>query len=62
LTAFNSGLVPALETKVDVLRDHVLICLVQSSYLHRASAVSKTIFIVPTDVHYYKITEMLKQF
>ena len=23
---------------------------------------SKTLFVVPTDAHYYKITEMLKQF
>jgi len=29
LTAFSIGLVPALETKVDVLLDHVLICVVQ---------------------------------
>jgi hypothetical protein len=34
----------------------------QSSCLHRASIVSKTLFIVPTDAHYYKIIEMLKQF
>ena len=33
-----------------------------SSCLHRASIVSKTFFIVPTDAHYYKIIEMLKQF
>jgi len=33
-----------------------------SSYLHHASIISKTLFIVPTDAHYYKITEMLKQF
>jgi hypothetical protein len=26
------------------------------------SIVSKTLFIVPTDAHYYKIIEMLKQF
>jgi len=31
-----------------------------SSYLHRASVVSKTLFIVPNDAHYYKIIEMLK--
>jgi hypothetical protein len=30
--------------------------------LHRASIVSKTLFIVPNDAHYYKIIEMLKQF
>jgi hypothetical protein len=30
--------------------------------LHRASIVAKILFIVPTDAHYYKITEMLKQF
>jgi hypothetical protein len=30
--------------------------------LHLASIVSKTLFIVPTDTHYYKIIEMLKQF
>jgi len=30
--------------------------------LHRASIVSKKLFIVPTDAHYYKIIEMLKQF
>ena len=34
----------------------------QSSCLHRTSIVSKTLFIVPTDAHYYKIIEMLKQF
>jgi hypothetical protein len=34
----------------------------RSSYLHSASVVSKTLFIVPTDAHYYKIIEMLKQF
>jgi hypothetical protein len=34
----------------------------QSSCLHRASIVSKTLFIVPTDAQYYKVTEMLKQF
>jgi hypothetical protein len=34
----------------------------QSSCLHRASIVSKTLFIVPTDAHYYKIIELLKQF
>ena len=28
----------------------------------RASIVSKTFFIFPTDAHYYKIIEMLKQF
>ena len=33
-----------------------------SSCLHRASIVSKTLFIVPTDARYYKIIEMLKQF
>jgi len=27
-----------------------------------SSVVSKTLFIVPTDAHYYKIIEMLKQF
>ena len=32
-----------------------------SSFLHRASIVSKTLFIVPTDAHYYKIIEMLEQ-
>jgi hypothetical protein len=32
-----------------------------SSYLHRASIVSKILFIVQTDAHYYKIIEMLKQ-
>ena len=30
-------------------------------YLHRASTVSKTLFTVPTDAHYHKIIEMLKQ-
>ena len=34
----------------------------QSSYLHRASIVSKTLFIVPTDARYYKIIEMLRQY
>ena len=33
-----------------------------SSCLHRASIISKTLFIVPTDAHYYKIIEMSKQF
>ena len=33
-----------------------------SSCLHRASSVSKTLFIVQTDAHYYKIIEMLEQF
>ena len=37
-------------------------CILHSSCLHRASIVSKTLFIVPTDAHYYKIIEMLKQF
>jgi len=36
--------------------------LIHSSCLHRASIVSKTLFIVPTDAHYYKLIEMLKQF
>jgi hypothetical protein len=35
---------------------------VESSYFHRASIVSKTLFIVPTDAHCYKIIEMLKQY
>ena len=30
--------------------------------LQRASVVSKTLFIVPTDAHYYKNYGMLKQF
>jgi hypothetical protein len=35
----------------------------ESSCLHRAaSIVSKTLFIIPTDAHYYKSVEMLKQF
>jgi hypothetical protein len=34
----------------------------RTSCLHRAPLVSKTLFIVPTDAHYYKIIEMLKQF
>jgi hypothetical protein len=29
--------------------------------MHRASIVTKILFIVPTDAHYYKITEMIKQ-
>ena len=33
-----------------------------SSCLQRVSIVSNTLFIVPTDTHYYKIVEMLKQF
>jgi hypothetical protein len=32
------------------------------SRLHRASIVSKTLFIIPTDAHYYKSVEKLKQF
>jgi hypothetical protein len=35
---------------------------VKSSCLHRASIVSKTLLIIPTDVYYYKSVEMLKQF
>jgi hypothetical protein len=31
------------------------------SYLHRASTVSKYLFIIPTDAHNYKITGILKQ-
>jgi len=34
----------------------------KSSCLYRASIVSKIIFIVPTDAHYYKITEVLKKY
>jgi hypothetical protein len=33
-----------------------------SSCLHRASIVWKTLFIVPTDTHYYKNHRILKQF
>ena len=40
----------------------VTLPLVRSSYLHRTSIVSETLFIVPTDAHYYKIIEMLKQY
>jgi hypothetical protein len=40
----------------------ILPCTLQSSCFHRASTVSKTLFIVPTDAHYYKIIETLKQF
>ena len=32
----------------------------KSSYLHRASTVSKHFFITPTDAHNYKITRVLK--
>jgi hypothetical protein len=35
---------------------------VVSSCLHRASTVSQTLFITPTDAHYYKSAEMLEQF
>ena len=43
--------------------NHIYIVLTHiSSCLHRASRVSKTLFIVPTDAHYYKIIELLKQF
>ena len=31
-----------------------------SSCLHRASIVSKHLFIIPADAHYYNITGMLK--
>jgi len=31
-----------------------------SSCLHQASVVSKTLFIIPTDAHNYKIVGMLK--
>jgi hypothetical protein len=34
--------------------------ILQSSCLHPASVVSKTLFIIPTDAHYYKSVEMLK--
>jgi hypothetical protein len=34
---------------------------IESSCLHRASIVSKTLFIIPTDAHNYKIIGMLKQ-
>ena len=34
---------------------------VDTSYLHRASKYQKSLFIVPTDAHYYKTIEMLKQ-
>ena len=34
----------------------------ESLCLDRASVVSKTLFTVPTDAHYYKIIEILKQF
>jgi hypothetical protein len=34
----------------------------RSSCLHRASIVSKALFIIPTDANYYKSVEMLKQF
>ena len=40
----------------------ILYQVCQSSCLHRTSIVSKTLFIVPTDTHYYKIIQMLKQF
>jgi hypothetical protein len=33
-----------------------------SSCLNRASIVSKPLFIIPTDAHYYEITGTLKQF
>jgi hypothetical protein len=33
-----------------------------TSYLHRKTIVSKTLFIDPTDAHYYKIIEILKQY
>ena len=36
--------------------------LPQSSCLHCTSIISKHFFIVPTDAHYYKIIEMLRQF
>jgi hypothetical protein len=36
--------------------------LPQTSCLHRASIVSKTLFIVPTDARYYENHRMLKQF
>ena len=34
----------------------------ESSCLHRASIVLKTLFIFPTDANYYQVIEMLKQF
>jgi len=35
-------------------------CYEESLYLHRASIVPKTLFIIPTDAHNYKIIGMLK--
>ena len=35
-------------------------CFLQSACLHRASIVSKHLFIIPTDAHNYTITGMLK--
>jgi len=40
-----------------IIKQHTL-----SSCLHRASIVSRTLFVVATDAHYYKIIEILKQF
>jgi hypothetical protein len=35
---------------------------VLTSCLHRPPIVSKTLFIIPTDAHYYKSVDILKQF
>jgi len=37
-----------------------ILYILLSSYVHRASTVSKHSFIIPTDAHNYKITGMLK--
>jgi hypothetical protein len=37
-----------------------IICILWSSCLHRASMVSRALFIIPTDAHDYKIIGTLK--
>ena len=41
---------------------HTKCVKLQVIYTHNLLYTSKTLFIVPTDTHYYKIIEMLKQF
>ena len=55
-------LLASIELKQQTVTNTSLNIHYRSSGLHRASIVSKTIFIVPNDAHYYKIVEMLKQF
>jgi hypothetical protein len=55
----------SLLTVQTLAQKHVCIfnfSIIRSSYLHRASIVSKTLFIIPADAQYYKSVDMLKRF